>query len=124
MEADRPSYQGNPPLSPSWTPSARDLGPKKTGVQPPIKNWLREDLRDYMIDLLNHSPIVNECCQENRIREVINEHLSRRVNHNHLLWALINLALWHRIYVEADTLPRGYFDKASKVTSLRDNTRS
>ena len=22
--------------------------------------------------------------------------LSRRHNHNHLLWALLNLALWHR----------------------------
>jgi asparagine synthase (glutamine-hydrolysing) len=100
------------------------LSRKKQGYSLPIKNWLREDLRDYMIDLLTHSPIVNDCCQANRIREVINEHLSRRVNHNHLLWALMNLALWYRMYIEADTVPRVSVDKATRLSSLRDDTGS
>lgn len=91
------------------------LSRKKQGYSFPIKNWLREDLRDYMIDLLNNSPIVHKCCRESRIREVIKEHISRRVNHNHLLWALINLALWHRIFIEADTVPRVSADKASEA---------
>src|SRR5439155_325067 len=30
------------------------------------------------------------------IERVWGEHLARRQNHNHLLWALLNLALWHR----------------------------
>lgn len=76
------------------------LSRKKQGYSLPIKNWLREDLRDYMIELLTHSPIIHECCQMNRVRAVINEHLSRLANHNHLLWALMNLALWHRTYIE------------------------
>jgi len=82
------------------------LNRKKQGYSLPIKNWLREDLRDYMIDLLEHSPVIHECCQHNRLRAIIDEHLSRRVNHNHLLWSLINLALWHRIYIEVDTVAR------------------
>lgn len=95
---------------------------KKQGYSIPIKNWLREDLRDYMIDLLDHSPLINECFQPSRIRTLIEEHLSRRVNHNHLLWALINLALWHRMYIEEDTGTRKSVDSFSQIASLRHNT--
>lgn len=76
------------------------LARKKQGYSLPIKNWLRVELRDYMIELLNHSPLIHQCCQMNQVHAVIDEHLSRRVNHNHLLWALMNLALWHRLFIE------------------------
>ncbi len=78
------------------------LSRKKQGYSLPIKNWLREDLRDYMIDLLTPSPIVHECCPMNRINALIDEHVSRRANHNHLLWGLMTVALWHRMFVQSD----------------------
>lgn len=91
------------------------LSRKKQGYSLPIKNWLREDLRDYMIELLNNSSIIHECCQGERMRTVIDEHLNRRANHNHLLWALMNLAVWHRMYIEHDPVPRVSADTASQA---------
>ncbi len=34
------------------------------------------------------------------VEALIAEHLARRANHNHTLWALINLTLWHRRFIE------------------------
>jgi asparagine synthase (glutamine-hydrolysing) len=68
----------------------------KQGYSLPIKNWLREELKDYMIDLLNNSPVIKENINTEYMSTLINEHLQLKHNHNHILWALINLSLWHR----------------------------
>lgn len=72
----------------------------KQGYSLPIKNWLRVELRDYMVELLNHSPIIREYFVMSKVNTVIEEHLSYRANHNHLLWALMNLAVWHRLFIQ------------------------
>lgn len=71
----------------------------KQGYSLPIKNWLRQELRDYMIDLLNTSPLMKEAFNLNYIQHLIQEHLDYRANHNHILWALINLALWYKLFI-------------------------
>lgn len=72
----------------------------KQGYSLPIKNWLREELRDWMVSLLNGSPLIKEHLRLEQINRLISEHLARTHNHNHTLWALINLALWHRAYIQ------------------------
>jgi len=68
----------------------------KQGYSLPIKNWLREELKDYMIDLLENSPIIKENFNNSYLSELIKEHLELKHNHNHILWALINLSLWYK----------------------------
>ena len=72
----------------------------KQGYSLPIKNWLRTDLRDYMDTLLRTSPLVQQYFNQPCIDRLIDEHLRRTHNHNHVLWALMNLALWHRRFIE------------------------
>ncbi len=72
---------------------------KKQGYSFPIKNWLREELRDYMVELLNESPIIREHLDQGVVNRIIREHLARTHNHNHILWSLINLAVWHKLFV-------------------------
>ena len=69
---------------------------KKQGYSLPIKNWLRMELRDYAREQIHASELVREIIEPAALERVWQEHLSRRHNHNHLLWALLNLALWHR----------------------------
>jgi asparagine synthase (glutamine-hydrolysing) len=73
----------------------------KQGYSLPIKNWLRQELNEYMVDLLNTSPLMKEAFNLTYIQLLIREHLDYKANHNHILWALINLALWHRMFIEA-----------------------
>jgi asparagine synthase (glutamine-hydrolysing) len=69
---------------------------KKQGYSLPIKNWLRNELRDYARHEIERSELVREVFEPAAIERVWGEHLARQHNHNHLLWALLNLALWHR----------------------------
>ncbi len=71
----------------------------KQGYSFPIKNWLRQELKSYMIELLNESPLIRESLKVDYIRLLIEQHLARTHNHNHILWALMNLALWHKLFV-------------------------
>jgi asparagine synthase (glutamine-hydrolysing) len=78
-----------------WLPD-RIVHRGKQGYSLPIKNLLREGLKEYMVGLLNESPIIAETIHLPYLNRLIREHLDRMHNHNHLLWALINLAIWHR----------------------------
>jgi asparagine synthase (glutamine-hydrolysing) len=73
----------------------------KQGYSLPIKNWLREDLKDYMVEVLDSSSLLREAFNPSYIQRLVKEHLEYRANHNHILWALMNLAIWHRMFVEA-----------------------
>jgi asparagine synthase (glutamine-hydrolysing) len=72
----------------------------KQGYSLPLKQWLRGELRDYMVQLLEASPVVAAHFDRDGVRAMIAEHLAMRANHNHTLWALINLTLWHRRFIE------------------------
>ena len=76
------------------------VGRGKQGYSFPIKEWLREEWRGYMTDLLLKSEGVRAYTEESHVRTLIEEHLSRRANHNHVLWALMNFSLWHRRFIE------------------------
>ena len=71
----------------------------KQGYSLPIKNWLRQELRDYMLDLFTSSSLIKESFNGNYLEQLVQEHSEYRANHNHILWALINLALWHRLFL-------------------------
>jgi asparagine synthase (glutamine-hydrolysing) len=68
----------------------------KQGYSLPVKNWLREELKDYMISLFKTSPIIRENFNDSYLNELIKEHAALKHNHNHILWALVNLSLWYR----------------------------
>jgi asparagine synthase (glutamine-hydrolysing) len=72
----------------------------KQGYSLPLKQWLRHELKDYMIRLLNGSELIRSHFDRDGVNWMIGEHLARRANHNHTLWGLINLALWHRRFIE------------------------
>jgi asparagine synthase (glutamine-hydrolysing) len=68
----------------------------KQGYSIPVKNWLRGELRGYMVDLFKKSPVIRENISGNYLDQLVAEHASMKHNHNHILWALINLGLWYK----------------------------
>lgn len=67
----------------------------KQGYSLPVKHLLRGDLHDYMVELINDSTLIRENMDHGYITTLIDEHCSMKQNHNHILWALINVAIWH-----------------------------
>jgi asparagine synthase (glutamine-hydrolysing) len=68
----------------------------KQGYSLPVKNLLRTQLKDFMITLLHESPLIRQDFDVRFVDTLIEEHLSMKQNHNHVLWGLMNIAIWHR----------------------------
>ena len=65
----------------------------------PVEHLLRGALQPYMTDLLNQSPVIRENLDVTRVNRLIREHLAMRHNHSHVLWALMNVAIWHNRFL-------------------------
>jgi asparagine synthase (glutamine-hydrolysing) len=78
---------------------------KKQGYSLPIKNWLRQELREYAQTRLDRSPLLRRVIQPQTLDRIWSEHLSRRQNHNHILWALLNVALWYERFFDGARAP-------------------
>ncbi len=71
----------------------------KQGYSLPVKHLLRNELKDYMVELLNDSSMLRENFNMEYINTLIEEHTGMVHNHNHILWALINAAIWHNRFI-------------------------
>jgi asparagine synthase (glutamine-hydrolysing) len=67
----------------------------KQGYSLPVKSLLRGGLKPYMERLLHESPIIRECMNPEYVDQLISEHLAMKHNHNHVLWGMMNIAIWH-----------------------------
>jgi asparagine synthase (glutamine-hydrolysing) len=71
------------------------LNQPKKGFGVPLARWLREDLRQQMCDtLLDDSLTARGIFRKEALAGLINDHLSRKRDHSHRLWALMVLARW------------------------------
>jgi asparagine synthase (glutamine-hydrolysing) len=68
----------------------------KQGYSLPVKNLLRGQMKDYMIELFNSSEIISTNINRATLDRLIDEHCAMKHNHNHVLWALINAAIWQQ----------------------------
>jgi asparagine synthase (glutamine-hydrolysing) len=74
----------------------------KVGFGVPINEWLldKEGMGRYL-DLF-YEPAYKQRGYINvkRVHMLIDEHLAKKANHCEILWNLINLELWQRIFIE------------------------
>ena len=71
----------------------------KLGHSVPMKNWMRESasVRNFMRDVLFEESNVEESTfNPSAVQRMLDEHLSKRHNRSHRLWALVVLKLWLR----------------------------
>ncbi len=73
----------------------------KQGYSLPVKNLLREHLRGFLTETLDASPILRENMNMDYVHRLIREHMARKQNHNHALWGLLHVAIWHRRFFES-----------------------
>jgi asparagine synthase (glutamine-hydrolysing) len=70
----------------------------KTGFGVPLDRWFRTDLRDFVRDtLLTPSASVRSYVRQEGIRQLIDEHLSGRINAGHRLWSLVCFERWLKL---------------------------
>jgi len=67
----------------------------KRGFGVPLADWLRDSLRTVMLDSLTDPRFLEQAgLRAPAVNALIDDHLSRRFDHGHRLWALLVLARW------------------------------
>jgi asparagine synthase (glutamine-hydrolysing) len=76
----------------------------KQGFAFPLARWFSNELRPLTTRLFDDSRLAAEgYFRPAALRGLLNEHVSGRMDHNYRLWLLLNLELWHRLFVDGQT---------------------
>jgi asparagine synthase (glutamine-hydrolysing) len=79
------------------------LNREKQGFMLPIAYWFRTDLFPLVRQTLERSHFVREgLFKKEAIQQLLSEHRSNRHDHHVRLWMLLNLELWHQLYIEGN----------------------
>ncbi|HOJ39251.1 MAG TPA: asparagine synthase C-terminal domain-containing protein, partial [bacterium] len=75
---------------------------KKMGFGLPVGYWFQNELKGYLRETLlspeaEKRPYFNQAY----LRQIIQEHTSGKVNHTTRLWCLLNLEVWHRLFIDS-----------------------
>jgi asparagine synthase (glutamine-hydrolysing) len=90
------------------------LNREKQGFMLPIAYWFRNDLYPLVSQTLENSHFVKEgLFKKETIQGLLDEHRSKRHDHHVRLWMLLNLELWHQLYIEG-------IEQESLVERLQD----
>jgi asparagine synthase (glutamine-hydrolysing) len=74
----------------------------KEGFSIPIKNWLKDELKPMMENLLNRRTIESQgVFRPDTVDRLMREHLSGSANHSHVLWSLMVFEAWRKRWLEA-----------------------
>ena len=64
------------------------------GFQVPIKNWLRNELRDWADSLLDEKNLKEQGFNNKVIRKIWNDHLSCKGDWSSYLWSVLSWQAW------------------------------
>ncbi len=74
----------------------------KMGFGVPLDHWFRNELRDYVRDvLLDQRTTERGYFRTDVVQRMIDDHQAGRFDHAYRLWALLVLELWHREWIDA-----------------------
>jgi asparagine synthase (glutamine-hydrolysing) len=81
-------------------PAALEI--RKAGFRMPVGEWLRNELRDTLVDHLQGGASRTRPYYDAALLDrMVDEHLKGKDNHEIPLWTLLNLEIWHRGYSPA-----------------------
>lgn len=70
----------------------------KIGFRVPVNEWFRGPMRDYLYEhICGPDSTIRQYMHGKSLDRIFNEHVEGRQNHEKLLWALLNLEIWHRM---------------------------
>ena len=75
------------------------LDRKKVGFRVPVNQWFQGPLKEFLCDHLKGGESRTRAYYDPQVLDrMLDDHIEGRQNHEKLLWALLNLEIWHRQY--------------------------
>jgi asparagine synthase (glutamine-hydrolysing) len=80
------------------------LSRSKMGFPVPIGRWFRDGYRRVVDEfVLGERATSRELFDTGYVRQLVNEHTSGHRDHAERLWALVNVEIWHRIFIDGES---------------------
>ena len=77
----------------------------KQGFGFPLAHWMRSELRPFLREVVRSSRFADGGVFERGYMDrLVSEHLDGKQDHNFRLWILLNLEIWHRLFIEEQSL--------------------
>ncbi len=78
---------------------------KKQGFGFPLAYWLRGELSPLLREVMRQSRFIEAGIFEpDYVHGLVDEHVQGKRDHNYRLWLLLNLELWHRLFLEGQSV--------------------
>lgn len=85
------------------------LGRRKMGFGVPLGSWLRDNLREMLVDtVLSDRALARGYFQPAAVHEMVKTLLTGSDRFQYQLWDLLILERWHQMYIDQAPLPRRY----------------
>ena len=79
------------------------LGRRKMGFPVPVGRWFRSQFRPLVDEwVLSERALARGLFRAEALRALVAEHQAGRANHDERLWALVNLEIWQRIFLDGE----------------------
>ena len=76
----------------------------KQGFGFPLAFWLRDELGGFLRRVVEESRFADDgIFRRSSLERLVEEHLSGKRDHNYRLWAVLNLEMWHRLYLSGES---------------------
>ncbi|MBM3286376.1 MAG: asparagine synthase (glutamine-hydrolyzing) [Candidatus Eisenbacteria bacterium] len=77
----------------------------KRGFGFPIAFWMRDELRGFLLHVAERARFVEAGILEREtVHRLVREHVDGKRDHNFRLWILLNLEVWHRLYMDGESI--------------------
>ncbi|MFC0558267.1 asparagine synthase (glutamine-hydrolyzing) [Halalkalibacter alkalisediminis] len=72
---------------------------KKLGFPVPIRHWLKHELYDWALELINESE-TSQYIDKVYVRKLLDDHNQDKADHSRKIWTVLSFMVWHQVYVE------------------------
>jgi asparagine synthase (glutamine-hydrolysing) len=95
--------------------------PDKKGFPTPFTHWLKDELRDYALDIFNSQAFrQRNIFQSDKILSLYQEHCDGKADHAWMLWRVLNIEVWQRLFFnDFDAVCREQLEKVRAVQPTR-----
>lgn len=74
--------------------------PQKQGFGIPLRYWFQGELGAVAEKILGNSSLAQAgCLSQSGILSLLEEYRQQGIDHSHRLWMLLNLEMWHRVFI-------------------------
>ena len=91
---------------------------KKVGFGVPVGAWFRGELKSYVNEiLLSERSLKRGYFKKDALRQILSNHAEGKVNNGEKIWCLLNLELWHRMFIDKEGYKGSWITKKAEGKS-------